>query len=29
MIDYDEITDIAYWPEGWREWNEREECRWG
>jgi hypothetical protein len=27
--DYDETTDKTYWPEGWYEWNEYEECHWG
>jgi hypothetical protein len=26
--DYDEITDKTYWPEGWYEWNEYEDCHW-
>lgn len=26
--EYDEATDDYYCPEGWYEWNEREECHW-
>jgi hypothetical protein len=26
--DYDEETDMYYWPEGWYEWNECEETHW-
>lgn len=26
--EYDEETDAFYWPEGWYEWNQQEECHW-
>ena len=26
--EYDEATDMTYWPEGWYEWNEHEETHW-
>ena len=26
--DYNEATDMTYWPEGWYEWNEWEEIHW-
>lgn len=26
--DYNEANDTYYWPEGWYEWNETEECHW-
>lgn len=26
--DYNEANDTTYWPEGWYEWNEHEECHW-
>lgn len=26
--DYNEADDMTYWPEGWYEWNEHEECHW-
>jgi hypothetical protein len=26
--DYQESDDCYYWPEGWYEWNEFEECHW-
>lgn len=26
--DYNESTDMTYWPEGWYEWNEYEEVHW-
>ncbi|MDP2255450.1 MAG: DUF551 domain-containing protein [Polaromonas sp.] len=26
--EYDPVTDMSYWPEGWYEWNENEETHW-
>ncbi len=26
--EYDEATDMTYWPEGWYEWNHYEETHW-
>lgn len=27
-VDYDDVTDAVYCPEGWYEWNENEEVHW-